>query len=203
MEASAAVDASGNHRDGVYEPGVCFFLEGPADRDFTVAPDVNRCVHFAGGRMRARLESLGNDFTVVMTFWNGMPNDARDTAGWLFSRDHPHATSSSGQHLGVGGTATEPGRLVFQQGDDEPIVGETTIERWTWNQVLMVREGDRLRVYLNGNEEAEIDAEVASLSDPSIATCFVGGRSDNEANWEGRLDEVAVYDRALERLPLR
>jgi hypothetical protein len=26
---------------------------------------------------------------------------------------------------------------------------------------------------------------------------FVGGRSDNEANWEGRLDEVAVFDRAL------
>jgi len=26
---------------------------------------------------------------------------------------------------------------------------------------------------------------------------FVGGRNDNQANWEGRLDEVALFDRAL------
>ena len=27
--------------------------------------------------------------------------------------------------------------------------------------------------------------------------CRVDGRSDNEANWEGRLDEIAIFDRAL------
>tara|TARA_B100000686_G_C16295823_1_gene715915 strand:+ start:527 stop:700 length:174 start_codon:yes stop_codon:yes gene_type:complete len=26
---------------------------------------------------------------------------------------------------------------------------------------------------------------------------FFGGRCDNQANWEGRLDEIAVFDRAL------
>ena len=26
---------------------------------------------------------------------------------------------------------------------------------------------------------------------------FLGGRSDNAANWEGRLDEIAVFNRAL------
>jgi hypothetical protein len=31
----------------------------------------------------------------------------------------------------------------------------------------------------------------------SIPAIFFGGRSDNENNWEGRLDEIAVFDRAL------
>ena len=26
---------------------------------------------------------------------------------------------------------------------------------------------------------------------------FFGGRCDNQSNWEGRLDEIAVFDRAL------
>jgi hypothetical protein len=30
-----------------------------------------------------------------------------------------------------------------------------------------------------------------------IPALFLGGRSDNSDNWEGRLDEVAVFDRAL------
>ncbi len=194
MEAPAAVDASPAHRDGVYEGGVCFFLEGPQDAGFTQSSEVNRCAHFAGGRMRARLESLGDQYTVTMSFWNGMPNDARATAGWLFSRDHPHALSSRGEHLGIGGTATEPGRLVFQQGFEKPIVGKTTIERWTWNELRLVRASGRVRVYLNGSDEPEIDAPIAANSDAPIASCFIGGRSDNESNWEGRIDEVAIFD---------
>jgi hypothetical protein len=31
----------------------------------------------------------------------------------------------------------------------------------------------------------------------SIPAVFFGGRSDNDSNWEGRLDEIAVFDRAL------
>jgi hypothetical protein len=26
---------------------------------------------------------------------------------------------------------------------------------------------------------------------------FIGGRNDNQSNWEGRLDEVALFDRPL------
>jgi hypothetical protein len=30
-----------------------------------------------------------------------------------------------------------------------------------------------------------------------LETVFLGGRSDRVDNWEGRLDEIALYDRAL------
>lgn len=198
MDLSAAVDASPNHCDGVYEPGVCFYLEGPQGDGYTEASQVNRCVHFAGGRMRSRLDSLGDAYTVAISFWNGMPNDARETAGWLFSRDHAHAISSRGEHLGVGGTSTSPGRLILQNGFDKPIVGKTPIKRWTWNRVVMLRQPNRVRVYLNGNADPEIDVEVNSDPVAAIADCFIGGRSDNDSNFEGRIDEVAVFDRAVE-----
>ncbi len=196
MEAPTAIDHSPHHRDGIYEPGVCFYLEGPQAFGFTAEDDVNRCVHFAGGRMRARLESLGDTYTVVMQVWNGMPSDARETTGWLFSRDHADSTSLAGEHLGLGGTATRPGCLIIQRGDQEPIVGHTKLERWQWNRIILISEPQRLRVYLNGNSKPEIDVEVPAIR-PAIETCFVGGRSDGDSNWEGRIDEVAVYDRVV------
>ncbi|MGB7343018.1 MAG: LamG-like jellyroll fold domain-containing protein [Pirellulaceae bacterium] len=199
MEASAAVDSSGNHRDGVYESGVLFFLPGPelspemdgADNAFC-DDEVNRCVHTAGGRIRTRLDSLGDQYTVMMSFWNGMPSDARKTTGWLFSRDHDHGITPVGEHLGLGGTATQSGTLVFQQGENFE-VGKTPIERWTWNQVKLVRSRDRLKIYLNAATEPEIDVAISNAAIQKIETCFIGGRSDGDSNWEGRIDEVAVF----------
>ncbi|NND99153.1 MAG: hypothetical protein HKN47_17690 [Pirellulaceae bacterium] len=201
MEASVAVDASGNHHDGVFEPGVLFFLPGPlrsTDDELFTLDQPNRAVHTANGRIRARLDSLGQDYTVLMSFWNGMPVDARETAGWLFSRDHAHSITSRGDHLGLGGEGARAGKLIFQHGvGGEPSVGKTPIERWTWNQVALVRQGDRVRVFLNDNPEPEIDVQSPADSATTIASCFFGGRSDNDSNWEGRIDEVAVFDRAL------
>lgn len=37
---------------------------------------------------------------------------------------------------------------------------------------------------------------VEKMSD-RLPQLFFGGRSDNQHNWEGRLDEVAIFDRAL------
>lgn len=194
MEAPIAKDVSGNQRDGTYELGVTFFLEGPQSLGYTEKGDVNRCAHFAGGRMRARVETLGEDYAVTLSLWNGMPNDARDTTGWFFSRDYPDAISYRGDHLGIGGKATAPGKLIFQHGDGAPIVGKTEIQRWTWTQVKLVRKGNRVRVYLNDRQTPEIDAEVDGAA--SAETCFIGGRSDNASNFEGRIDEVAIYDQA-------
>ncbi len=198
MESPTAIDRSGNHRGGVYETGVLYFLEGPAPQRFTGSGQENRCPHFAGGRMRARLDTLGDTYSLAMSFWNGMPNDARETAGWMFSRDHPHGTSQFGDHLGLGGTSTKPGRIIFQHGQSKtPLVGTTEIKRWSWNRLVVVRDPDRVRVFLSGKSEPEIDAPLDNESSVAIPSCFIGGRSDNHSNWEGRIDEVAIFDRAL------
>ena len=61
--------------------------------------------------------------------------------------------------------------------------------------MVFVREGNAVRVHLNGNSEPEI--ETTAAASPALPDFFFGGRCDNESNWEGRLDEIAVFDRSL------
>jgi hypothetical protein len=195
MEGPIAVDTSDHQHDGVFEPGVVFYLPGPNKPKFTTTR-VNRCAHFAGGRMRVRLGSLQSNYRLTMSFWNGMPEDGRETTGWLFSRDHSHAIGPRGEHLGIGGTATKLGRLIFKQGLAKPVAGKTKIKRWTWNQISIVRSENRMRVYLNGAEKPELDVAITKSDAEPIETLFFGGRSDNDSNWEGRIDEIAIYNGA-------
>jgi hypothetical protein len=195
-----AVDCSGNHRDAIYEPGVVFFLEGPHSDRYCEGGEKNRAAHFAGGRLQSRIEGLGDRYSVSLWVWNGMPADGRDVAGWIVSRDRNHGLSAHGDHLGIGGAASDPGKLIFFHGDRnaaKPLIGRTVIERWTWSHVVLVRDGQSVRVYLNGASQPEIETQAAADFPAGFDQLFVGGRGDNDSNWEGRLDEVAVFDRPL------
>ena len=58
-----------------------------------------------------------------------------------------------------------------------------------------MRDGQRVRVWLDGRPE--IDATVPAASGPGPEELFIGGRSDGADGWEGRIDEVALFDRPL------
>ncbi len=197
-----AVDSSGHGRHAVYEPGVVFFLPGPRPESFGPTGDAHRCAHFAGGRIHAQLPGIADHYSISLWFWNGMPNSGRETAGWLFSRGRDAGLGPVGDHVGIGGTATEPGKLIYLSGPKDaatkPAIGRTVIERWTWNHLCFVREGDRVRLYLNGDPRPEIEVSAPAGFPASFDQFFLGGRCDNEFNWEGRLDEIAVFDRAIE-----
>ena len=63
--------------------------------------------------------------------------------------------------------------------------------------MVLIREGTTIRVYLNGNAEPEIQQDSVPVSSVDLKQFYFGGRSDNADNFEGRLDEIAVFDRAL------
>lgn len=192
-----AADATGHGRDAVYERELTYHLEGPHSADFCGQGEINRAPHLVGGRMRARLEGLGDHYSVSLWLWNGMPNDGRDVSGWLFSRGRDFGLDAYGDHLGIGGKSGHAGRLIFFHGDQEKTIaaGKTVIPRWEWRHVVLVRDGAAARVYLNGQLEIETQADASFPA--GFDQCFFGGRSDNDSNWEGRLDEIAVFDRAL------
>lgn len=196
MGGSRIEDSSENHFSGSYEPGMCYFLEGPESDRFNLNQEVNRAAHFVGGRMTASVPTLGDHYSVSLWFWNGMPTEARPFSGWMFSRGHNHGLDPQGDALGLGGT-DHPGKLVFLHGNQETSVaaGKTTVKRWTWNHAVMVRAGAQVRVYLNGNLEIETTLDQPRMtSSPQI---YAGGRTDGHSNWEGRLDEIALFNRAL------
>jgi hypothetical protein len=196
-EAPRAADSSGHRRDGIYEPGVVFFLTGPRGAAFCAGGEANRAAHFCGGRLRGRIDSLTDRYTVSLWFWNGMPLKARPVTGWLFSRGRDDGRGPYDDHLGI----DTAGKLIFQRGEgtgeEPPAIGRTAIERWTWNHAVLVRDGKNIRVYLNGNPQPEIETALSADFPAGLDQVFLGGRSDNDSNWEGRLDEIAVFDRAL------
>jgi len=124
-----------------------------------------------------------------------MPNEGRPFTGWMFSRDKDHMLGTQGDHLGIGGTSGNAGKLVLQHGDKTNLAGKNVIPRWTWSHVALVRKGNHVTAYLNGKKE--IDADLPAKFPSNFNQIFIGGRCDNADNWEGRLDETAIYKRAL------
>jgi len=192
-------DAAGRGHHGTYEDLVAFGLEGPASAGLSGDGEPSRAAHFAGGRARTTLAGLGGTYSVELWFWNGMPPEARPVAGYFFSRGPDGDKSCPGDHLGIGGTAGAPGRLLFYNGNTlgECLEGSTPIALKTWHHVVLVRDGRRATVFLDGRPEPEVAGEVAVSLPAGCGDVFVGGRCDGFANFEGKIDEVAVYGRAL------
>ena len=74
--------------------------------------------------------------------------------------------------------------------------GQTVLEFRDWHHVALVRGPGELKVYLDGKLEIESKLEW-TIDQPAKLPVFIGGRSDKLFGFEGKLDEVAVFDRAL------
>ncbi|MCH2569821.1 MAG: LamG domain-containing protein [Planctomycetes bacterium] len=123
-----------------------------------------------------------------------MPLDSRPVLGWMFSRGQNHSFSGLGDHLGL----NDKGQLIFHNGQ-QIYIGETSVQRWRWHHAVLVRNGDRVQVFLDGQQQIDAQAKAYLATD----LFFLGGRNDNQSNWEGRLDEVAIFDRVLQEKEIR
>ncbi len=198
IDGTSAEDSSGAGNHGQLQTGYLFYLDGPEREDLRSGGDQPRAIQFVGGRMKATLQELDDDYTVELFFWNGLPNDNRPVTGYLFSRGPDGVDECPGGHLGICGTwdgEKNQGRLLFFNGNQrqEMLTGGPVIEPKTWNHVRLVRRGDHVRVYLNFSQEPTFAGTVSVTRPQGCADIFIGGRSDNYANFEGRIVDVAVY----------
>lgn len=70
----------------------------------------------------------------------------------------------------------------------------------TWHHVAGVYSGDAVTLYIDGEEVAREEANGAVLTAPAESRLFIGTKSDLAPEgdwWDGRIDEVAIFDRAL------
>ncbi len=199
MSGRKAMDTTGAH-DAVFEPVVLYYLKGPHGKRFNRGDPTNRCVHFADGRLRRQLPGVDTSYTVELWLWNGMVTGAREVTGWLFSRGKDQG--DTGDFLGIGGTGGDQGNIIFTTGEKEtPLVGDRQVKRWRWYHLALVRDGLRIRVYLDGRLEMTGTAPITDA--PTASSFFVGGRPDEQAGFEGRIDEVAIFNRPLSAKSIR
>ncbi|MBI2947961.1 MAG: hypothetical protein HYY23_09955 [Verrucomicrobia bacterium] len=207
-----AFDSSGRNNHATYEDGtattseqtpasgIAYYLEGPSSAAVMGFATINHAVHLAGGRIRASLKGLRNRYSVEMWFWNGLPTNARATTGCLFTRRSLESSGTVSDRLEIAGTA-QRGKLVFcaNNGLADLIAhgraSETPLK--TWNHVVFVRDGRQIKIFLNGNPEPEISARLKGFSGPKGGEFFFGGAAKPDETFEGKLDEVAVFNRAL------
>ncbi len=196
MDAGTAFDRTGKH-DALIEPGVAVYLPGMGMTEMPHAPSPGRAFHFAGGRMKSQVK-LGDNYSVAFWLWNTLPADSRLVTGYAFSRG-ADGDKLHGEHLGIGGTykAEAQGRLILFNGNaaDQLLTGKTKLALKDWHHVVLVREGAKVRVHLNGKPVPDLEGELPVVIKSDDV--FIGGRSDNLFNWEGKLDEVALFDRAM------
>jgi hypothetical protein len=182
FEGPVVTDTTGQHR-AQFQGGVAYYLEGPQNARLAGAGPANRAVHLAGGWMDCAAVAPGTAGSVELWFWNGMPSDLRPVTGCLIS--------CGNQRLEIGGTSGDADRLVFVDGMQR-LPGKTAIAAKTWNHLLVTVHADRVIVYLNGRQEI-----AGSVSGPTGGRLLVGSCGQPDSTFEGKIDEVAIYDRAL------
>ena len=183
MEQTDATDASGNQRPLRHSGLVAYHLPGRLGGGFGDRHN-SHAVQLAGGKLVADQVDLGENYAVQLSFYLGTPVDFRETTGVLISQGDDTLT--------ITGTSSDtPGRLSL--GDQ---VGSTPIEPRRWHQLVLLRDGDSRQVFLDGKTNAELSERKVARTAPSRSV-IIGGDRDNTANFEGKLDEVSVYDRAL------
>ena len=109
--------------------------------------------------------------------------------------------TAGGDNLGIGGThhPENQGKLFFFNGTkcDQVLSGRTALPPGSWHQVVLVRQLQRISVYLDGRRDPEICGQAEIGYPAGCGQLFFGGRNDGFAPLEGKLDEVSIYNRAL------
>ncbi len=155
---------------------------------------------FSGKRVRADIAELGDDYSVEMWIRNTLPNSSRPVTGYFFSRGAEKPATDHGDHFGISGTSGgQPGRLLFYNGTPhrQSVRGDEVLKINEWYHVAMVRSGDSVSLYLNGDLKRGVRAQAKRGFKSGVGLVFVGGRRDNFANFQGQLQDVAIFNRAL------
>ena len=151
------------------------------------------------GRLHAKVKDLANAYTIAFWFRNDLPNKARPVTGYLFSRGPNGGARAPGDHLGIGGTATQAsGTLFLYNGDVAKgfLGGKTVITPGTWNHVVLARNGNHVTAWLNGRTQPEFEGEIKATAKES-KEFFLGGRNERFALMNGRLAHMVFLNRTV------
>jgi len=142
---------------------------------FSSTQKINRAIHLAGGHLEASNLKLGAQASIALWFWLGHESGESDRSGELIN--------ALGVSLKAHQDAQHHVRLTL--GDEET---KEELLADDWHFTVLIRDGENVRVHLDGSEKPVLTGKARKATD---AVLFGQGL-------EGRLDEITVWDRAIE-----
>jgi len=154
---------------------------------FSGSKHINRSIHLAGGHLETSNLKLGTQSSIALWFWLGHESGASDRTGELINA------------LGVSLKAHQfPDHTVrLEWGDkvasasaegSDSAKAETTFFADDWHFAVLIRDGENVRVHLDGSEKPVLTGKAGKAADEVL---FGQGL-------EGRLDEITIWDRVIE-----
>jgi len=144
---------------------------------FSGPRQINRALHLSGGDVQAEVNGLGDHYSIALWFWLGEASGASVRGGTLLA--------------GLGGDS-----LSSRQFKDHRVqlvldgsVSKTEMRAADWHLAVLVRDGNVVRVHVDGRETPEI-VKAGPVQPKNNRLIFGRGL-------QGKLDEVAVFSRAL------
>ena len=137
---------------------------------------------------------IQNDFTIAA--W--MKSSTTSRTGSQFYQGNALITAEVSGTTNDFGTSILNNKFVFGTGNpDTTIQSMTTVTTGEWMHIAAVRSGDTIKVYVNGVLEAtQATGNSGALTAPSVIT-FGGYSTASSQRYNGLLDDVQVFARAL------
>ena len=174
----AGVEVSGGH--ALWLPGVGagrgYGDESHLKTEVIAPPDkINRSIHLAGGHIRVTKLELGQQAAIGVWFWLGHESGASDRTGEL--------VSAFGVSLKAHQDAQHRVRLTL--GTEE---SREELAADDWHFAVLIRDGNKVHVHIDGSEKASLEGQTGKANNAPV---FGKGL-------QGRLDEIAIWQRAVE-----
>jgi hypothetical protein len=184
-----AADSSGNGHDGILGGGLSF------DNDSIPGPSGN-ALHFDGRNDYINVPTISAPTgAITVALWFRPDSDLDASSGrmellhWANPIQRPHLTFS---FLGNGKMA-----LSVSVNGEAYNDTQTTSDSWmglTWYHIAITFDGVDFKVYLEGQLDGT--ATHTGTLDPT-SNLYIGRHRDPAHSWDGVMDDVRIYDRAL------
>jgi hypothetical protein len=184
QRGSVASDSSGNKYHALYQNGVGFHLPG-LQHSNQIDDHTSRAVHFAGGRVEASVP-FAQSFTVQFWLWSG-----------IIKTNEPvnnHVAELNGLNLNLINTENDGQSRLISKFKRVDIAG---IEPRCWNLVTLVANPNGHEIWLNDVRHLDFKHDILIPDNTKEMRLVFGGASDGKADFHGKLDEIAFFDRAL------
>ena len=146
--------------------------------EFSGPTQINRAIHFAGGNISVDSAGLDKTYSFAFWFWLGERSGASERSGTL-------CIGPAGETVIAKQTADH---LVQLQVGDSISAGKWRCD--DWNFAVVIREKSKLSIHVNGATQPALEASVKEPAEQTTRLQFW-------ASIQGKLDEIAVFDRVL------